>query len=156
VNNDNPHRAVVHAWIERAARGLPPQQAFRAFERAFNALWLRAHRTLGDVTLMAIADRVLHNAAEQFSMLGALKVEASGLRGEALHTHADSVDTAQLVEGLRFVLVEFLTVLGNLTADILTPALHAELAKLPARPAPQTDTTPNDPPTGGFDEEAKS
>ena len=30
---------------------------------------------------------------------------------------------------MRFVLVEFLTVLGNLTAEILSPALHAELAR---------------------------
>jgi hypothetical protein len=27
------------------------------------------------------------------------------------------------------LLVDFLTVLGNLTAEILTPALHAELSK---------------------------
>ena len=29
-----------------------------------------------------------------------------------------------------FVLVEFLTVLGHLTDEILTPALHAELSKV--------------------------
>ena len=35
---------------------------------------------------------------------------------------------------MRFLLVEFLTVLGNLTADILTPALHSELTAVTVRP----------------------
>jgi len=34
------------------------------------------------------------------------------------------------------VLVEFLTVLGNLTAEILTPELHAELVKITPVSAP--------------------
>ena len=37
---------------------------------------------------------------------------------------------SELVEGIRFVLVEFLTVLGNLTAEILTPELHSELSNV--------------------------
>jgi hypothetical protein len=36
----------------------------------------------------------------------------------------------ELVAGIRFVLVEFLTVLGNLTAEILTSELHAELSNI--------------------------
>ncbi len=32
---------------------------------------------------------------------------------------------------MRKVLVEFLTVVGNLTAEILTPELHAALASAP-------------------------
>ncbi len=41
----------------------------------------------------------------------------------------------QLRAAVRFVLVEFLSVLGVLTAEILTPALHAELARLADKPA---------------------
>ena len=29
---------------------------------------------------------------------------------------------------MRFVLVEYLTVLGSLTADVMTPGLHSELS----------------------------
>jgi hypothetical protein len=43
------------------------------------------------------------------------------------------VDAIELREAIRFVLVELLTVLGNLTAEILTPALHAEISRV-ARP----------------------
>jgi hypothetical protein len=40
------------------------------------------------------------------------------------------VDPIELRRGIRFVLTEFLTVLGNLTAEILTPELHAALSNV--------------------------
>ena len=93
-------------------------------------MWLRAHQTLGDVTLTAITDRVLYVAAEQHSLISALRIETSGLRCQELYERAPSLRPDQLEAGVRFVLVEFLTVLGNLTAEILTPALHAELSNV--------------------------
>jgi len=136
--DESDHRACVDAWIERGAKGLPPDRLLLAFEWAFAALWQRAHQTLGDVTLTAIVDRVIHVSAERYPVLSSLKLEAVGLRCGDLHHRASSLDGDQLVQGVRFVLVEFLTVLGNLTAEILTPALHAELSKadpqLAARP----------------------
>ena len=122
-------RGCVDAWIEGAARGLPVDALLEVFQQAFDALWRRAQLTLGDVTLMAIVDRVLYNAAERFPALSSLTVEPAGLRTEPLRKRPRSLDKDELLEGIRFVLVEFLTVLGNLTAEILTPALHAELAK---------------------------
>ena len=41
----------------------------------------------------------------------------------------NTTSASPIVAAIRFVLVEFLTVLGNLTAQILTSALHAELSK---------------------------
>jgi hypothetical protein len=127
---ETDHSTCVDAWIERAAKGLPPALLIQVFEDGFGMLWRRAHQTLGDVTLTAIVDRVLYTAAEQFPHLASLKVEATGVRFRELHEHASSLHHDQLAEGIRFVLVEFLTVLGNLTSDILTPALHAELSKV--------------------------
>lgn len=124
------HGACVNAWMERATNGLPPEWLLPAFEQGFAAVWGRANRTLADVTLMAILDRVVYVAAEQYPFLSALKVEANGLRCQELQVRAESVEHDQLAEGIRFVLVEFLTVLGNLTAEILTPALHSELSKM--------------------------
>jgi hypothetical protein len=98
------------------------------FERGFGALWTRAHRTLGDVTLTAIAARVVYTAAEQFPVLTGLKVEPTGLRCDVLRERQISLASDELAQGIRFVLTQFLTVLGNLTADVLTPALHVELS----------------------------
>jgi hypothetical protein len=48
------HGACVHAWLERTTRVLPPGQLPLAFEQALNAVWKRAERILGDMTLTAI------------------------------------------------------------------------------------------------------
>ncbi len=94
-------------------------------------LWKQTLTTLGEVTLTAIAGRVLHNASEQFPLFSSLKVERpTGLHFGALRERIRAGDDSGLREGSRFVLVEFLTVLGNLTAEILTPELHAELSKV--------------------------
>jgi len=129
------HRALAIRWSDDAAAGLPSEQAVQNFEAAFAALWRRANRTLSDVTLMAILDRVLYDAVERFPELSPLEVEPSGLRCATLRARADELDSAQLVEALQCVLAEFLTVLGNLVAEILTPALHAELATIAAEQA---------------------
>src|SRR5687767_6569125 len=127
---DSDHGACVDAWLERVMQDLPINGPLPMFERGFGALWRRAHRTLGDVTLTAIVDRVLYTAAERYPELSSIEIDAGGIRCQELHKRAASLDHMQLAEGLRFVLVEFLAVLGNLTAEILTPALHSELAKV--------------------------
>ena len=133
--DENDHRARVDAWMERAAKEAPPERLFDAFERAFGAMWRRARVTLGDVTLTAILDRVLYTAAERFPLLSPLEADATGLRSDKFRQRAGSVHPDQLREGIRFILVEFLTVLGNLTAEVLTPALHSELARIAAEDA---------------------
>jgi hypothetical protein len=95
-------------------------------------MWQRSRLTLGEVTLTAIVERVLHTAKEQFPFLGSTAVDASGLRCQELRSQAGLPEN-RVSAALGFVLVEFLIVLGNLTAQILTPALHAELSKEPAR-----------------------
>ena len=127
--DETDHSACVNSWMKRAAQGLPPELLVDALQQGFDAIWQRAYQTLGDVTLMAIADRVLFSAAEQFPTLSGLKIEATGLQCGELRERARSLRYDELAVGVRFVLVEFLTVLGNLTAQILTPALHSALSK---------------------------
>ena len=112
-------------------RVLPRRFFFSLFEAALDAVWIRTKTTLGEVTLTAIAERVLHNASERFSLLWSLKLEpASGIQCRELRERIGSVEPSELREAIRFVLVELLTVLGNLTAEILTPALHAEISSV--------------------------
>jgi hypothetical protein len=126
--NAGEHAARVDAWLERSAKGLSSEALLRLFEAAFGALWLRTKTTLGEVTLTAIAERVLYNASEKFPLLATIEVEPmAGIQCRALREQIGTVRDSELMKGIRFVLVEFLTVLGNLTAEILTPELHAEL-----------------------------
>lgn len=121
----------VDAWLGRLGPQVPAKPLLLFFDQAMGALWGRAHPVLGEITLGAIADRVLWNAVEQYSFLSSLKVEKTGVTSAGLEERASTLDGSKLREGLRFTLVEFLTVIGSLTGEILTPALQAELLKLP-------------------------
>ena len=126
--SEGNHQACVDAWCEAQAQALSTAQLLPRFDSALAAVWQRAHRTLGDVTLMAIVERVLHDAAQRAPIFGALTVEANGFCCDTLRLQAETADPGELREGMRFVLVEYLTVLGSLTADVLTQALHSELS----------------------------
>lgn len=155
---ENEHEACVDAWMARVVPGRSPVQLVDLLERAFAAMWARADLTLGEVTLGAILDRVLYNAAETHHVLSALKVEPSGLRCTELRQRAPALSDHQLADGMRFVLVEFLTVLGSLTAEILTPALHAELSRVAPDEAQLGSNAQDEvePPTSTDPEDAES
>ena len=119
----------MDAWLARAAKGASPEVLGRLFEAAFGALRARTNITLSEVTLTAIAGRVLHHAAGKFPLFKAVELDPNcGIQCRELREGITSVHASELREAIRFVLVEYLTVLGNLTAEILTPELHAELS----------------------------
>jgi hypothetical protein len=129
--DESDHAAFVDTWLESSTKSLSPELRLEFFETSLGALWSCTRMTLGDVTLMAIMDRVLYNATERFPFFSALRVEVNrGFQGQDLRERVASVADSELMDGIRFVLVEFLTVIGNLTAEILTPELHAELTKV--------------------------
>jgi hypothetical protein len=129
MSDGNEHDECVDAWLRRAPEDLTLEQQLRRFERAFGAVLARAHQTLGEVTLMAVLDRVLYVAAEKYPLLSELEAEATRVSCQKLLRVAHAVPPAQHVAAIRFVMVEFLSVLGKLTAEILTPALHGELTR---------------------------
>lgn len=130
MSDEQGHSASVAAWLDRVGREVSAESLVLSFEKAFEAVWRRTHKTLGDVTLTAILDRVLHVTIEKYPALSSIKMEAAGISCHGLRERAGALDRAELEAGLCFVLEEFLTVLGNLTADILTPPLHLELSKV--------------------------
>lgn len=125
--DDGQHAACVDAWLAQAARGLSSPALRRLLETALSALWARTEKTLGEVTLTAIAGRVLYTGTEKFPFLSAFKIgSARGIAWGGAESLTPPLE-APMREAVRFLLVEFLTVLGKLTAEILTPELHAEL-----------------------------
>ena len=124
------HTNHVNTWMAQAANGLSSEQMLQLFERAVGALWNRAYLTLGEITLTAIMDRVLYSAAEKFPPFESLKVEPTGIDYRKLHERREVLNERELAEGIRFVIAEFIVVIGSLTAEILTPALHAQLSKV--------------------------
>ncbi len=123
------HGDRVDRWLGQSAKALSKERRLLLFEHALGALWRRAHVTLGEVTLGAVTERVLYFATEKYPFLSPLRVEPNGVHFEELKKTVDP-DDARITEAFRFVLVEFLSVLGNLTDDIITPALHLELSRV--------------------------
>jgi hypothetical protein len=138
----NIHSEVVRAWRAARAEPLSPQALVELYERALDALWRRAHLSLGEVTLMAIVERVLHHGTEKYPHLAPLKIETSGVHVGELRQAALALDGVLLEESLEFLVVELLRVLGTLTGEILTPGLHAELRKVQARRADERGGKP--------------
>jgi hypothetical protein len=124
---ESEHAARVDAWLDRSPRE-PAEACLRALARVFGVLQARAELTLGEVTLRSISDRVLHEAGEQFAELASLPVARAGVLAPAHLARAPTLDPGRVREATRVVLVRFLAVIGKLTAEILTPALHAALA----------------------------
>ena len=124
------HAACVDGWLARAAPATR-EALLQLFEAALDTLWQRTKITLGEITMVAILDRVLHNSSERFPFCEWIEIDAvHGLSFQKLRAQAGTLHEPDLKRGVRFVLVKFLTVLGNLTAEILTPPLHAALAKV--------------------------
>lgn len=130
------HAAYVDEWLEGVDPALPPAVVASLFEAALGALWRRTEVTLGEVTLAAIVDRVLFTAAEKHPFVATITVGRAGPDFAAFREEAPR--HTDIRAAMRVVLVEFLTVLGHLTDEIMTPALHAELSN--AVPAVQPVT----------------
>ena len=124
------HTNHVNAWLEQAAKGLRPEQLLRLSEMAMAALWKRAYLTLGEITLVAITDRVLSTAAEKFPPFKSLKVTPMGIDWRELREQHEVLGRRKLTEGISFLMAEFMMVVANLTAEVLRPALHTELLKV--------------------------
>lgn len=128
--DESRHISCVKRWFDEAADGVAREEFLAIFEQAFAAVWRRAHVTLGDVTLSAILDRVIYSASERSPVLASLTVNEGGIHCRGLADRELCLEEGQVEQALQALLVEFLTILGNLTADVLTPALHVELAKV--------------------------
>ena len=135
----DPHARAVDAWLERAEsrRGLDVD-VIDAFERAFAALWRRAGETLGEVTLAAVTQRVLLDAVRKFPVFGSMRMMDDGglrrRRGRARPKPRTEGDDAR--SAVRFFLTNWLSLLGTLTAGILSPALHDALSRVETAPPP--------------------
>ena len=97
------------------------------FGLALLAIWDRAALPLGEVSLRAITQRVLLGANARFPCLATLGLSTVPDSFRTLGTCNADLDRQALLAAVRFVLVELLALIGTLTAEILTVALHDAL-----------------------------
>lgn len=138
MHEETPDAVFVDVWLTRIAPNshlLTREVTLALFERAIEVVWQEAGDVLGEVTLAAIASRVLIISSERFPDLSGIRVDSDGFSFHGLREQASGTPGPQLWESLRFLLLELLRVLGDLTGHVLTPWLHSELAKV-ALPEP--------------------
>ena len=136
------HQERVEAWLAHAGGGASSPALVALLQGALDALWRRAQQTLGDVTVRAIVSRALVTASSRHPLQRALMVDAEGVSCAALAHVVGAArpapaaigpaDPAAVRAAVHDVLVEVLTVLGDLTANILTGALHDALMTVTA------------------------
>jgi hypothetical protein len=123
------HRAVVDAWLADASAQTSSIELCRTFHAGLERIWSRAITTLGSVTLTAIAERVLYDTIERYAFLSVIAPLPSGTgrARDAVYERLANIPRTELIEGLRFGVIELLTVIGALTAEILSHDLHDAL-----------------------------
>lgn len=128
------HVAVVDAWLKRSIGERSSVEAAGLLRAVFESLWSRAVTTLGTVTLIAIAERVLHTATTRYPFFSAVNTRPNGDTQwkQHLQDRLGAVPKLELIEGARFALIELLTVIGRLTAEILSQELHAAVLAVAA------------------------
>ena len=129
------HEDCVDRWLDRSVDHDSSLELARLLSRTTDALWECAVTALGTVTLTAVVSRVFHRAETQYPFLSKAHGKTAAHRIEPERIAA--VPAAQLIEGMRFVLVELLAVIGRLTAEILTTELHAALQQVTPAAVPE-------------------
>jgi hypothetical protein len=128
---DKEHRDFVDAWFARTVGGrdLAADELLGLLDRAMAALWGRGSVTLGEITLTAILERVLYTASESYPPFAVLEVTEQGVSFAHLMRRGAAAPEG-LPQVVRSVLTEFLTVIGNLTDEILTAGLEEALTRV--------------------------
>lgn len=141
VPGEPSHGAMVDTWIKRSVDGRSSFEIADLFGAALEGLWNRAVATLGSVTLTALTERALGTATGRYPFLSVIRPHPNGggYCRRQLHGRLASVPGSQLLEGLRFALIELLTVIGRLTAEILSHELHAAVMEVTEVTAPASD-----------------
>ena len=124
------HAKQVDAWALKNTAGLPPEKLVRLFEIAIQAIEQRSLTTLSSVTVMVVLDRALHQSKEIFPLLAAVTLDPKGVRLDGIIANSGHHKPEELQAALRHLLVEILSVFGNITAEVLTVPLQKELSKI--------------------------
>lgn len=125
--DEQTHKELISLWEEQNTKGLGAGQLIQLYVSAFQAIERRCLATLSSVTLKVVIDRVLHQGTEIYPILSLITLESSGLSFRALIQKNENYKIEELKEALSYFLVEFLTVIGNITSGVLTASLHKEL-----------------------------
>ena len=138
------HARTVSLWLQKFPATLTQEEFVGAIEKVFDQALEKTQITISEVTLSAVLDRILYNSAVKFPILNELKLDGAKLKFASLKRHVKSSSNSEIKAAFLYFFTEFFFVIGNLTAEHLTPILYNELTNdLPRKSAQKgkKDTT---------------
>ena len=147
---ETDHAKYVNTWMARATKGRPAASVLEQFEGAWGRLWRRSESAVGEIVLVSIAEMIRSNGADRYPFLSPLKLGTADVSCNMLLQAKPALEKSELQEGLGFLLSEFVTVVGDLTDQIISPGLYQELSRITLESmAPQDEKREKSPPLSG-------
>lgn len=134
-NQETTHQELVSFWEEKNIKNLSTDQAIQVYGSALQAIEQRCLATLSSVTMQVVLDRIIYQGLEQFPFFKELTLEPAGLNFNNLIQKKDLYDLKDINTAFRYLLIELLTVIGKITSEVLTVALHKELMEVTSESA---------------------
>lgn len=136
VYHDITHEKFVQAWEKKAAFGLSEGARRQLFAEGILAVRRRSLATLSEVSVMVVSDRALRQVSARYPVLATVLVQREHIDfSKLLACERAGAEDRDINSALRAFLIEFLNILANITADILTAPLHQALAMVTGPPA---------------------
>lgn len=132
-HRNEAHLLIVKQWDADNATDLQAQDLVTLYALAFHVLCERTLATLSSITVQVVIERVLHEGATHFEVLANVRTQEDGFNFSGLIENHKNYSAADIRSALQNLLSELLSVIGNITAEILTKSLHAELMTVTAK-----------------------
>ncbi|RPJ75536.1 MAG: sensor histidine kinase, partial [Alphaproteobacteria bacterium] len=120
------HHEHINSWLEQVSKDLPSERLASLFGETLTNISKHSLVALNKITLMAIVKRVLYQSSEKHPVLSRLNVESTGISTDQFIDQFGQIDSSELSEAFHYFMDELLTVLGDLTADILPTSFENE------------------------------
>ncbi len=127
LNQSSAHQSIVISWEEKNIKNLRTDQAIHVFGNALQQVERRCLVTLSSVTVQVVLDRIIHEGIEKYPILKEVTIEVDGLNFKNISQKKDHYDLKEINSAFRYLIIEFLTVIGSITSEVLTAPLHKEL-----------------------------
>ena len=121
------HSQTIGNWVEKSTRALSKAEKIDLFEKSLLKIVSKCQTSLSEITLGAVLDRVLYNSSEQYPLLLSIHLKGVLLDFDHIRNHLDPVTDSEVNEAFHYLITELFFIIGNITAEQLTPLLLAEL-----------------------------
>lgn len=117
----------IGALLAKQVSAASEQGVIDAYQDLLQMMWNRILPTLGRGTVIAIVERALALAQQEFALLARLRVTERGLDLSELRSQAAGQDKEQLRRALQALVDHVIDLLTMLTGDILVEPLIVEI-----------------------------